>query len=152
MNKIAKSSPHTSFAAVEATTRFSEIGDGGELAVDGARGIPTAIEGVAGLLGGIFVFEAGVDVADEVCWLGVRFRLWVDGWWGEGLTVVVIITHHDFLWFTVLAHLAPKIFVKGVEVVLQLAGVHLVFRIVGGVLIEVGEENGLRIGRFDMFS
>ena len=36
--------------------------------------------------------------------------------------------------------------------VLQLAGVHLVFRVVGRVLIEVGKEDGLRVGWFDVFS
>ncbi len=76
MNKIAESAPHTSFPTVEAATRFSEIGDGGELAVDGARGVPAAVEGVAGLLGRVFVFEARVDIADKV-WLGVELAwLW----------------------------------------------------------------------------
>ena len=36
--------------------------------------------------------------------------------------------------------------------VLELAGVHLGLGVVGGVLVEVGEENGLRVGGFDMFS
>ena len=67
MNEVAKPAPHTSLPAVQATARFSEIGDGGEFAVDGARSVPAAIEGVAGLLGRVFVFEAGVDVTNEVC-------------------------------------------------------------------------------------
>lgn len=35
--------------------------------------------------------------------------------------------------------------------VLQLTGVHLVFGVVGRVLVEVREEDGLRVGGFDMF-
>lgn len=66
MNEIAEASPDTAFAAVQTTAGFSEIGDGGELAVDGARGVPAAVEGVAGLLGRVFVLEARVDVADEI--------------------------------------------------------------------------------------
>lgn len=36
--------------------------------------------------------------------------------------------------------------------VLQLAGIHLVLRIVGWVLVEVGEEDCLRVGGFDVFA
>lgn len=36
--------------------------------------------------------------------------------------------------------------------VLQLTGVHLVFGIVGRVLVEVWEEDGLRVGGFDVFA
>ena len=36
--------------------------------------------------------------------------------------------------------------------VLQLAGVHLVLWIVGGVLVEVGEKDGLRVRGFDVLS
>lgn len=72
MDEIAEAAADAAFAAVEAAARFPEIGDGGEFAVDGAGGVPARVEGVAGLLGGIFVFEARVDVADEVC-----FAVWV---------------------------------------------------------------------------
>ena len=67
MYEIAESTPDTSFPAIEPTTRFSEVGHGGQFAVDWAGGVPTAVERVAGGLGGVFVFEARVDVADEVC-------------------------------------------------------------------------------------
>lgn len=67
MYEIAEAAPHAAFAAVEPAAGFAEVGDGGELAVDGAGGVPAAVEGVAGLLGGIFVLEARVDVADEIC-------------------------------------------------------------------------------------
>lgn len=40
MYKIAESTPHTALPTVEATTRFAEIRDGRELAVDGARRVP----------------------------------------------------------------------------------------------------------------
>lgn len=64
MYEIAEAAPHAPFAAVEPAARFAEVGDGGELAVDGARGVPARVEGVAGFLGGVFVFEACIDVAD----------------------------------------------------------------------------------------
>lgn len=64
MNEIAETTPDTAFPAVEPTTCFPEIRDGGEFAVYRAGGVPAAVESVAGGLGGVFVFEAGVDVAD----------------------------------------------------------------------------------------
>lgn len=64
MDKIAEPAANAAFAAIEPAASFAKIGDGGEFAVDGAGGVPARVEGVAGLLGGIFVFEAGVDVAD----------------------------------------------------------------------------------------
>lgn len=36
--------------------------------------------------------------------------------------------------------------------VLQLAGVHLVFRVVGRVLVEVGQEDGLRVRGLDVLA
>ena len=57
---------HTPLAAVESTTRFAKIRHGGEFAVNGPRGVPAGVEGVGGGLRAVFVFEAGVDVADEV--------------------------------------------------------------------------------------
>ena len=36
--------------------------------------------------------------------------------------------------------------------VLQLRGAHLVFRVVGRVLVEVGEEDGLAVGGLDVFT
>ena len=64
MDKIAEPAPNAPFAAIEPAASFAEIRDGGQFAVDGAGGVPARVEGVAGLLGGIFVFEARVDVAD----------------------------------------------------------------------------------------
>ena len=64
MYEIAEAGALTTFAAVEPTARFAEVGHRAEFAVYGAGGVPAGVEGVAGLLGGIFVFEAGVDVAD----------------------------------------------------------------------------------------
>ena len=67
-------------------------------------------------------------------------------------TIIVVITYHHLLRFPILAHLAPEIFVEGVEMVLQLARIHLVLRVVGRVLVEVGEEDGLRIRWFYVFA
>jgi hypothetical protein len=71
MNEITEAAADTALAAIESTTRFAEIGDGGEFAVDGATSIPTTIEGIACFLCVLFVFEAHVDVADEICCVSV---------------------------------------------------------------------------------
>lgn len=67
MNEVAESAAHAAFARVEAAARLAEIGDGGQLAVDGAAGVPARVEAVAGLLRVLFVLEAHVDVPDEIC-------------------------------------------------------------------------------------
>ena len=36
--------------------------------------------------------------------------------------------------------------------VLQLRRIHLVFWVIGGILVEVGEEDGLAVGGFDVFA
>ena len=61
------------------------------------------------------------------------------------LTVIVIIAYNHLFRFAVLAHLAPEVFIERIEMILQLRGVHFVFRVVSGVLVEVGKEDGLRI-------
>lgn len=71
---------------------------------------------------------------------------------GDELTIIVIITHNQFLELAVLAHLAPHILVESIEVVLQLARVHLALRVVGWVLVHVGHQDGLRVGWLDVFS
>lgn len=62
---------------------------------------------------------------------------WIlDAYEGEGrLTIIVVVTDDYLFNFSVLTHLAPEVFVEGIEVVLQLACVHLVFGVVGGVLV-----------------
>lgn len=132
MYEIAKPPPHASFPAIQPTTRFSEIRHGTEFAVDGPRGVPARVECVTGFLRGVFVLEARVDVADEM--------------------IVIIITNHHLLRLAIFTHFAPKVFVESVEVVLELRRVHLCFGIVGGVLVEVGEEDGLAVGGLDVFA
>lgn len=68
------------------------------------------------------------------------------------LTIIVIITDNQFLEFAVFAHLAPHVLVKGVEVVLQLARVHLVLGVVGRVLVHVGHEDSLRVRGLHMLA
>lgn len=68
------------------------------------------------------------------------------------LTVVVIIADYHLFYLSVLAHLTPEIFVESVEMVLQLARVHLVLRVIGWILVKVWEKDCLRVRGFDMFS
>jgi hypothetical protein len=141
MDKIAKASSHTALPAVQPAASFAEVGDGRELAVDGARGIPARVQRVAGFLRAVFVFETCVDVADEICfWFLLAICVII----GEGRhTVIVIITHNHLLNLPKLAHLAPEILIESIEMVLQLARIHLVLRIVCWVLVQVGQEDGL---------
>lgn len=66
--------------------------------------------------------------------------------------VVVIVAHYQLLQLSVLAHLTPDILVKGVEVVLQLGGVHAVLGVEGWVLVEVWHQDRLAVGGLDVFS
>ena len=92
------------------------------------------------MLSRIFVFETRVDVTDEIYteMSGDQLRIPRTAYEDRALTVIIIVAYYNFFYLPVLAHLAPEIFVKGVEMVLQLAGVHLVLRIIGWVLVEVG--------------
>ena len=67
MDEIAEATADAAFAGVEAAAGLAEVGDGGELAVDGAAGVPTRVKAIARSLRVLFVLEAHVDVADEIC-------------------------------------------------------------------------------------
>lgn len=85
MNEIAKATAHTALAAVESTTRFAEIGNGREFAVDRATSVPTTIEGIASFLGVLFVLETYIDVANQICFSKVSIESpCVDGEKGAG--------------------------------------------------------------------
>lgn len=64
MDEIAEAAADAALAGVEAAARLAEVGDGGQLAVDGAACVPARVERVAGFLRVFFVLEAHVDVAD----------------------------------------------------------------------------------------
>lgn len=70
MDEIAEAGAHAPLARVEPAARLAKVRHGAQLAVDGARGVPARVEGVAGLLRGVFVLESRVDVADEIWLLG----------------------------------------------------------------------------------
>jgi len=132
MDEVAETATDTSLPTIQSAAGFAEVGDGRELAVDRARSVPSRVQGVASFLRGIFVLEAGVDVADKM---------------------VIIIIAYDYLFnLPKLAHLAPEVLVESIKVVLQLAGVHLVLWVVGRVLVEVGEEDRLTVGGLDMLA
>jgi hypothetical protein len=67
-----------------------------------------------------------------------------ESWTGER-TVVVVVTDYNLLNLAVLAHLTPEVLVEGVKVVLKLLRVHVGLGVVCGVLVEIGEEDGLRV-------
>jgi len=66
MNEIAEPPSNTSFSAIQSAASFAEIGNRGELAVDGACRVPARVQRVAGFLRRVFVLEARVDVANEI--------------------------------------------------------------------------------------
>jgi hypothetical protein len=67
MDEVAEAAADAALARVEAAARLAEVGDGRQLAVDGAARVPAAVERVTGLLAVLLVLEAHVDVADEIC-------------------------------------------------------------------------------------
>jgi len=66
VDEVTESATNATLAAVETTTGFAEVGDGTQLAVDGPRGIPAAVEVVASLLRTVLVLEARVHITDQV--------------------------------------------------------------------------------------
>ena len=132
VNEITKPAPHTPLAAIQPTARLAKIRHGAQLAVYRPCRIPATIQRVARLLRRVLVLEARVDIPDQM--------------------IVIVVADDDFLDLAVLAHLGPEVFVEGVEVVLELGGVHFVLRVVGRVLVEVGQEDGLGVGGLDVFA
>lgn len=94
-------------------------------------GVLLVVEVVVGFLGWVFVFEVGVDVVDEV--------------------VIIVVVDNEFFDFVVFVYFVLDVFVEGVEVVLELGGVYFVFWVEGWVLVEVGYEDCLWVGGFDVF-
>jgi hypothetical protein len=160
MNKIAEATSDTSFPTVQPTTGFTEVGNGRELAVDGACRVPAGVQRVAGFLRRVFVLEACIDVANEIyhrisqhlSLLNTQKKKKKKKKKKGKHTIIVIIAHDHLLDLPKLAHLAPKVLVESVKVVLQLARVHLVLWVVGRVLVQVWEEDSLAVGGLDMFS
>lgn len=134
VDEIAKAAADAALARVEAAAGLAKVGDGAELAVDGAAGVPARVELVAGLLGRVLVLEAGVDVADEV--------------------VVGVVADDELLDLAVLAQLAPEVLVKGVKVVGALLGREAVrvLGVVRRVLVHGRQEDGLRVRRLDVLA
>ena len=132
MNEVAEPTAHTSLATVKPAARLAEICHRAELAVNRSSRVPPAVQALARRLGRILVLEARVHISNQV--------------------VVVVVADDDLLDLAELAHLAPEVLVEGVEVVLQLRGRHARFAVVGGVLVEVGQEDGLAVGGFDVFA
>ena len=132
MNEIAKASSLTPLTRIQSTTCLSKVGNWREFAVYRARSVPTAVESVTGSLSRVFVLESRINIADQV--------------------VIVVVANNNLFDFSVLAHFAPEILIKGVEMILKLGWVHLVLGVVGRILVEVGKEDGLAVAGLDMFS
>ena len=79
----------------------------------------------------IFIQQAQVQPKDEK-------REHSRGSKGDGtktLTIIIVVADDHLLNLPKLAHLAPEVLIERIEVVLQLARIHLVLRVVGGVLV-----------------
>ena len=66
VDEVTEAAADATFARVEAAARLTEVCDGAQLAVDRTTGVPARVKLVASFLGRVFVFEASVDVADEI--------------------------------------------------------------------------------------
>jgi hypothetical protein len=63
-----------------------------------------------------------------------------------------VIAHMHFLDFPIFSQFAEEIFVKRVEMLLDLLCVESVSRLMEGVLIDISAENGLGVVWFDVLS
>lgn len=68
------------------------------------------------------------------------------------LTIIIIITHNHLLHLPKLAHLAPKVLIKRIKMHLQLLRIQLGLWIIGRILVQVREEDGLRVRRLDVLA
>ena len=132
VNEVAETAAHTSIAAVQPATCLPEVRNRAQLAIDRPSCVPPAVQALTRGLCRILVLEARVHVADKV--------------------VVVVVAHHHLFNLAELAHLAPEVLVEGVEVILELRRCHARLAVVGGVLVEVGEEDCLAVGGLDVLA
>lgn len=135
MYKITEPTAHTALATIQPTTRLAEIRHGAEFRIYRSRSVPATIQRVARSLRILLVLEPRIHIPDQM--------------------IVVVIAHHHLLDLAVLAHLAPKVLVEGVKVVLQLRCVHLgrVGRgVVRRVLVQVRQQDGLAVRGLDVFA
>lgn len=71
---------------------------------------------------------------------------------GKALTVIIVVAHDQLLDQPVLAQLAPNVLVEGVKVHLHLLRVHFVLRVVRRVLVQVRQQNRLRVRRLNVLA
>jgi hypothetical protein len=132
MHKITTSTILTSPIGVLPTTRVTKIRHGRKFRVYRPCGIPPTIQSVESTLSIFLVFEPCVHIPNEM--------------------VVFIVAYVHLLQFPIQTQLGVEIFVKGIEVLLDLGGGEFCAGDVLGVLVEVSAEDGLRVGWFDVFS
>jgi hypothetical protein len=104
-----------------------------------------------------FVFETHVDVSYQIYSIQVNQRSCPTRRVFQGrtefvLTIVIVITNNNLLDQPILAQLAPDVLVKRIKVHLDLLRVHLVLGVVLRVLVEVREQDRLRVGWLDVFA
>jgi len=132
VNEVAETAAHTSVAAVQPAACFPKVRDRAQLAVDRSTCVPSTVQALARRLCRILVLEPRVHVANQV--------------------VVVVVAHYHLLDLAKLAHFAPKVLVKGVEVVLELGGCHTRFAVVCRILVKIWQEDCLAVGGLDVFA
>lgn len=66
-------------------------------------------------------------------------------------TVIVVVANNQLFNKSILAQLTPDVLVKCIKVHLHLLRVHLVLGVVRRVLVEVGQQDSLRVRRLDVF-
>jgi hypothetical protein len=63
-----------------------------------------------------------------------------------------VIAYMHLLYFSILAEFTVKVFVEGIEMLLNLLSIEGVSGSMNGILINVATEDGLRVVWLDMFS
>lgn len=132
VDEIAKSTSDAALSTVQTATSLAEVGDGTQLAVDRAAGVPARVESVASILSRILILESGVDVAHKM--------------------VVGVVADNKLLQLSVLAQLAPQVLVESVEVIGALLGSQACAGIVSRVLVHARQQNGLAVRWLDVLS
>jgi hypothetical protein len=123
VHEIAKPASVAFAVFILATTCFTEVSDGGQFCVQWSARIPAIVQIIHSSLRLCFPFVSGVNVPNQV--------------------VADIIANMQLQQMPKLGKLAIKIFVHCVKTLLQLPFVEFADRVMGRVMIYIGEKNGL---------
>jgi len=132
MHEVAEP-PSVAFSVfVLSAACLTEIRDRGKFCIQRSTGIPPVVQIFDGGLCFRFPFETGINVSNKM--------------------IANVITHVEFEKVPKLRQLTVQVLVYRIETLLKLLGGQTADRIVSRVVVNVGKQDGLREGRFDVLS